>query len=63
MEPGQRVIAHVDDGRLVIERRDAILERLRRELSGSARTGAGMVEELIAERREDARREAEDAER
>lgn len=58
IEPGETLMAHVEEDRLVLERREQILERLRDELRGSARAGASMVDELIAERRAEAQREA-----
>jgi hypothetical protein len=51
-------MAHVEGERLVLERREQILERLRRELRGATPEGGSMVDELIAERRAEARREA-----
>jgi len=51
-------MAHVEEDRLVLERREQILERLRGELRGTAPAGTSMVDELIAERRAEARREA-----
>jgi hypothetical protein len=56
--PGETLMAHVEDDRLVLERRERILQRLRDELRGSVPAGVSMVDELIAERRAEARREA-----
>ena len=62
IEPGDTLMAHVESHRLVFERRDQILERLRSELRGTLPAGASAVDELIAERRAEAQREAaEDA--
>lgn len=58
IEPGETLMAHVEEDRLVLERREQILERLRGELRGSVPEGTSMVDELIAERRAEARREA-----
>jgi AbrB family looped-hinge helix DNA binding protein len=58
LEPGTPLVAHVEEGRLVLERRDQILRRMREELRGSARPGSSTVDDLIAERREEARRES-----
>lgn len=61
IEPGQTLMAHVEGDRLVLERREQILERLRGELRGSAPKEKSMVDELIEERRAEAKREvAED---
>jgi bifunctional DNA-binding transcriptional regulator/antitoxin component of YhaV-PrlF toxin-antitoxin module len=58
IQPGETLMAHVEEDRLVLERREQILERLRGELRGTTPAGTRMVEELIAERRAEARREA-----
>lgn len=58
IQPGETLMAHVEDDRLVLERREQILERLRGELRGTAPAKTSMVDELIAERRAEARREA-----
>jgi len=58
IQPGETLMAHVEDDRLVLERREQILERLRGELRGTTPAGTSMVDELIAERRAEARREA-----
>ncbi|HEX2071832.1 MAG TPA: AbrB/MazE/SpoVT family DNA-binding domain-containing protein [Thermoleophilaceae bacterium] len=58
IQPGETLMAHVEEDRLVIERREQILERLRGELRGTTPAGTSMVDELIAERRAEARREA-----
>ncbi len=57
LEPGDTLMAHVESHRLVFERREQILERLRRELRGTAPSAVSAVDELIAERRAEARRE------
>jgi len=57
-EPGETVMAHVESRRLVLERRGEILDRLRCELRDATPPGASMVDELLAERRREARREA-----
>jgi bifunctional DNA-binding transcriptional regulator/antitoxin component of YhaV-PrlF toxin-antitoxin module len=57
-ELGEAVVARVEDGRLILERREQILRRLRDELRGSMPEGASAVDALIAERREQARPEA-----
>ena len=63
LEPGATLMAHVEADRLVLERPQQILERLRAELRGAAPVGVSVVDELIAERREEARREAAEYER
>jgi AbrB family looped-hinge helix DNA binding protein len=55
IEPGDTLVARAEDGQLVLERRAQVLGRLRAELRG--RRAGSAVDELIAERREEARRE------
>lgn len=50
LEPGDELIAHVEGGRLVLERPKELLERLQHELR-SARAERSLVDELITERR------------
>ena len=57
IRPGQELIARVEDGRLVLETRDQILARLQDTFTQASR-GVSLVDELIADRREEARREA-----
>lgn len=56
IRPGERLVARVEDGRLVLERREAILARVRSWFAGIPRD-VSLVDQLIAERREEARRE------
>jgi hypothetical protein len=63
IEPGETLMAHVESHRLIFERREQILARLRDELRGTPDPGARAVGELIAERRAEARREAAEHER
>jgi AbrB family looped-hinge helix DNA binding protein len=58
LEPGDTLMARVESRRLVLERRGEILDRLRSELREAAPPETSMVDELIAERRREARREA-----
>ncbi len=60
LEPGETLMAHVESRRLVLERREQILERLRAELRDAAPAEGCMVDDLIAERREEAASEARD---
>jgi AbrB family looped-hinge helix DNA binding protein len=63
VEPGETLMADVESKRLVLESREQILERLRAELRAAKRPGFSAVDELIAERREEAPREAAEDER
>lgn len=56
IEAGDVLVARADDDRLVLERRDAILARVRTRLA-AVPADVAMVDELIAERREEAKRE------
>ncbi len=58
MLPGETLVARVDDGRLVLETREHILARVQSWFAQVPRD-VSLVDELIAERREEARREAE----
>ncbi len=62
LEPGEILTAHADEDRLVLEPVSAALRRIR-ERHRSVATGASMVDELIADRREEARREEEELRR
>lgn len=56
IKPGETLVARVEDGRLVLERREVILDRVRSWFAGIP-SDVSLVDELIAERREEARRE------
>ena len=54
-QPGETLVARVEDKRLVIEKPESVERRIRARFRTSG--GRSLAEELIAERREDARRE------
>lgn len=58
LEPGETLIARAESRGLVLERGGEILARLRSELRDATPSGTSMVDELLAERRREARREA-----
>ena len=58
MRAGQILVARADDGRLVLEKREQILARLQ-DTFAQVPNDVSLVDELIAERREEARKEAE----
>src|ERR687894_628976 len=58
VNPGQELVARVEDGRLVLERREDVVRRLKNRFS-HVPAGRMLSEELIVERREEARLEAE----
>jgi len=60
---GETLTAHIESDRLILERREHVLERLRSELRKATPKGRSMVDELIAERRAEAEREASEHER
>jgi bifunctional DNA-binding transcriptional regulator/antitoxin component of YhaV-PrlF toxin-antitoxin module len=55
---GATYVARVEDGRLILETRDAILARLRAHAAAADGGDGSWVDQLIAERRAEARREA-----
>ncbi|HET9242779.1 MAG TPA: AbrB/MazE/SpoVT family DNA-binding domain-containing protein [Gaiella sp.] len=57
LEEGTEAVARAEDGRLVVERRDVVLRRLREAVARSVGREVSLVDELIAGRREEARRE------
>ncbi len=57
--PGDALVARVEGGRLVLEPRGEVLARVRRRFGGVPRE-VDMADELISERREEARREREE---
>lgn len=56
LEPGERLIASVEDGRLILERRHEILARVKARFSRIP-PEVGLAEELIAERRAEAQKD------
>jgi AbrB family looped-hinge helix DNA binding protein len=63
VEPGEPLVATLEgEGRLVIETRKAAWASLRRQLRAAIPDGVDLVEELIAERRAEARREEAEVE-
>lgn len=61
LEPGQTLVGHIEEGRLVLEPRDTVLRRVQARFAAAVPRDVSLAEELIAERREEARREAEEA--
>ena len=57
--PGSALVAYTEDGRLVLESREHLAARLQREAQASRTTTGSVVDELIASRRAEARKEAE----
>ncbi|GAA4861732.1 hypothetical protein GCM10023403_27790 [Pseudonocardia benzenivorans] len=58
IEPGDSVLIHVEDGRVVIETRAQLAARVRREVAAAWEGTGSVVDELAAERRAEARAEA-----
>lgn len=56
IEPGDVLVARAEEDRLVLERRGAILARVRTRYAAIPED-VSLVDELIAQRREEARRE------
>ena len=57
IKAGDEVILRVDDGELRISTLKSRLERARRQVRKYVKPGVSLVDELIAERREEAKRE------
>ena len=57
IETGTPLLVYVEDGRVIIESRERLAERTRRELDLSWRGHDSVVDELIMERRADSIRE------
>ena len=55
---GERLVVRIEDDQIVLERPEHVLKRLRARLDGLPK-GTSLSRELIAERREEARRESE----
>jgi len=56
VKPGQDLVAFVEDGKLIVQTREETIRELHAMFEGIE---GSMSEELIRERREEARREAE----
>ena len=57
IEAGVPLVAYVEDGRVVIETREQLADRIRRDIAAAWRGDASVVDELLAERRAEAARE------
>lgn len=56
-QPGETLVARVEDDHLVIEKPESVERRIRARFRGAA--GRSLADELITERREEARRDIE----
>jgi AbrB family looped-hinge helix DNA binding protein len=56
-EPGDRLIARLEDGRLILEKPETIKHRLKARFAHLPR-GKSLADELLAERREEAKQDA-----
>jgi AbrB family looped-hinge helix DNA binding protein len=54
--PGDQLVARVEEGRVVLEKRENVLKRVRARFA-RVPAGADLSEELVRERREESRRE------
>lgn len=57
LEVGEALVARVEEDRIVLERPRAALGRLRRAFREAVPDGVSLVDELLADRRAEARRE------
>lgn len=58
-EEGAVYQARVEDGRLILETREALLRRMQQETGDALDEHRSLVDDLIAERRAEARREGQ----
>lgn len=63
VKPGDPILMDVEDGVLRLESYPTRIARIQRELAQYIAPGVSMADELIAERRAEARREQEDTDR
>ena len=57
IEAGMPLVVYVEDGRIVIETREQLAERIRRDVAATCTGEGSVVDELIADRRAEAARE------
>jgi AbrB family looped-hinge helix DNA binding protein len=57
IEAGTPLVVYVEDGRVVLETRERLARRIRREIAESWTGEGSVVDELIADRRAEAARE------
>jgi AbrB family looped-hinge helix DNA binding protein len=57
LEAGTPLVAYVEDGRVILETREQLAARLRRDVAASWVGEGSVVDELIADRRAEAARE------
>lgn len=50
LEPGQVLVGHVEDDRLVLESRDAVLRRIQARFRAAVPRDVSLADELVAER-------------
>jgi AbrB family looped-hinge helix DNA binding protein len=56
-ETGAVLVGHVEDGRLILERREAVLHRLQSRFAKVVPRDISLADELISDRRQEAARE------
>jgi len=57
IQPGIPLVVYVEDGRVVIETREQLADRIRRDMAAAWSGEGSVVAELIADRRAEAARE------
>lgn len=59
IEPGAALVVYVEDGRVIVETREQLVNRIKRDVAAVWTSDSGsVVDELIADRRAEADREA-----
>lgn len=59
LSEGDELLSHVEDGRLILETRELLIDELQELVGSHVPDGVSLAEELIQERRLEARRDAE----
>lgn len=58
IEPGAPLVVYVEDGRVIVETRELLIARIKRDMNAAWNDDSGsVVDELIADRRAEAARE------
>jgi AbrB family looped-hinge helix DNA binding protein len=57
VEPGEPLVARVDDGRLILERRRDAIRRLQKRFAMVTAASTSLVDELLEDRRAEVRRD------
>ncbi len=59
LSEGDELLSHVENGRLIFESREMLMRELQEGVSSNVPDGVSLAEELIKERRQEAKQDAE----